>query len=65
MYYFYSFFYWSFGFAFERRFVELEDMFLQHFKSFKMEKNCERSTKVFGHRQAIDDGMVYPSHLEA
>jgi hypothetical protein len=26
-----------------------------------MEKNWERSAKVFGHRQAISDGAVYPS----
>jgi hypothetical protein len=26
-----------------------------------MEKNWERSAKVFGHRQAINDGPVYPT----
>jgi len=26
-----------------------------------MDKNWERYTKVFGHRQAIDDELVYPS----
>jgi hypothetical protein len=26
-----------------------------------MEKNWERSAKVFGHKQAISDGPVYPS----
>jgi len=26
-----------------------------------MEKNWERSAKVFGHRQVIDDGLVCPT----
>jgi hypothetical protein len=38
----------SFGFAFQRWFVELEKALLEHFKSLKMEKNWERSVKVFG-----------------
>jgi hypothetical protein len=31
------------------------------FKSLKMEKNWERSAKVFGGRQVIGDGLVYTS----
>jgi len=38
MFFLLLFFDWSFGFAFERRFVELENMFLQHFKSLKWKK---------------------------
>ncbi len=30
------------------------------FKSLKMEKIWERSTKVLDHRQAIGDGLIYP-----
>jgi hypothetical protein len=26
-----------------------------------MEKNWERSAKVFDHKQAISDGLVYPT----
>jgi hypothetical protein len=52
---------WSFGFAFQRWFVELEKAFLQHFKSLKIEKNWESFAKVFGHRQAIGDGPIYPT----
>jgi hypothetical protein len=33
------FFGWSFGFPFQRGFVELEKAILKHFKSLKMEKN--------------------------
>jgi len=51
----------SFGFAFPRWFVELEKALLQHFKSLKMEKNWKRSAKVFGHRQVIGHGLVYPN----
>jgi hypothetical protein len=29
-----------------------------------MEKNWERFAKVFDRRQAIDDGLVYPSWYE-
>jgi hypothetical protein len=28
-----------------------------------MEKNGERSAKVFGHRQAIGDGLVYSTSM--
>jgi hypothetical protein len=51
----------SFGFAFPRWFVKLEKVFLQNFKSFKMEKNWEKSAKMFGDRLVFDDGPTYPT----
>ncbi len=54
---------WSFGFAFQRWFVELEKAPIKHFKSLKMEKNWERYVKVFGHRKVFDDGPVYVRFL--
>jgi hypothetical protein len=50
---------WSFGFSFQRWYVQLEKVFLWQFESRKMEKNWERSAKVFGHRQEIGEGPVY------
>jgi hypothetical protein len=29
-----------------------------------MEKNRERSAKMFGHKPVIDDGPIYPSSLK-
>jgi len=52
------FFSCSFGFAFPR-FVQLEKLFLQHFKSLKIEKNLEGFAKAFGDRILVYDGSVY------
>ncbi len=57
------FFGYSFGFVFQRWFVELEKALLKHFKSLKMEKNWERFAKVIGDRLMIDDGPLYPGSM--
>jgi hypothetical protein len=54
---------WSLGFAFLKWFVKLEKTLLKTILNYsnQMEKNWQRSAKVFNHKQEIDDGPVYPS----
>jgi hypothetical protein len=42
-----------------KMFVKLEKALLYHFKSLKMEKNWERSTKVFSDRLMFGDKHIY------
>jgi hypothetical protein len=51
----------SFGFAFQKWFVELDKVLLQHFKSLKMEENWERFVKVFNDRLMFSDKCIYPT----
>ncbi len=53
----------SFGFAFPRWFVELENALLWHFKSLKMEKNWQRFAKVISDRLVMGDGLLYPTTM--
>ncbi len=48
-----------FGFAFQRWLVKLEKVLRYHFKSSKMEKNWERSAKVFSNSLVFGAGPVY------
>jgi hypothetical protein len=61
LFFFMLFFHYSFSFALQRWFLELDAALPQHFKSIKMKHKWWRSKKVISDSVVIGDWQFYPT----